>query len=50
MQRPWGGTHKPCEGHAGGAALRHYGGRGVDREEVGGDEVMEKSVGGQITG
>lgn len=28
--------------HAGSAALRHCGGRGVDREEVGGDEAMEK--------
>lgn len=28
--------------HIRGAACRHYGLRGVDREEVGGDEVMER--------
>ena len=31
-----------CVWHIRGAACRHDGLRGVDREEVGGDEVMER--------
>lgn len=41
MQGHWGEAHVVCLGE------QHVGG-GVNQEEVGGDEVMQRWVGGQI--